>query len=85
MLKIIEIRGENEDGEDCYSLEAFREDKEILGFSARDLAGDYPEDATLGRDMNFAYDAIKFFKLGYEAGKNNEEVIYEVKEWQSEE
>jgi hypothetical protein len=26
--------------------------------------------------MSFAYKAIKFFKLGYEAGKNGEEITF---------
>ena len=75
MLKIIEKHIEGEYNS-AYELKAIRDGKEILSLYASDLS-ECPEDAILGRSLNFAYDVINFFKLGYEAAKNNEEVIYE--------
>lgn len=77
MLKIIETHGEGGNGDGAnYSIKAERDGKRIVGFSAGPLQ-ECPEDASLERDLSYAYDAIKFFKLGYEAGKNGEEVIFE--------
>ena len=36
-----------------------------------------PEDAHIGRDLIDGNDIIKFIKLGYEAGKNGEELVIE--------
>ncbi len=76
MLTITEIHTE-QDYTRAYEITAVRDEKQVLGFSARDLSEDCPEDATLSRSMRFAYKAIEFFKLGYEAGKNGEEVNFE--------
>lgn len=79
MLKIIEIHVAKEAEISGYSIGAFRDDKIIMGFDAYDL-WETPEDASLDRGMSFAYDAIEFFRLGYEAGKNGEEVVFESKQ-----
>lgn len=38
---------------------------------------DSPEDATLGRNLGFAYQITDLMKLAYEAGKRGEEFILE--------
>lgn len=79
MITIEEVNGKNGDGEATYKISIKKDGKKIKGFSVYPMY-DCPEDATLGRDLGFAYDAIDFFKLGYELGKNNEEVEYVVRE-----
>lgn len=77
MLKIIEKHGEGGNGEGAnYNIKAVRDGKTIASFYAGPLQ-ECPEDASLERDLSYAYDAIKFFKLGYEAGKAREEIIFE--------
>lgn len=79
MLKIIESTGEDENGSGRYEIYAERDGKRILGFRAGPLC-ECPEDATLERNLGYAYMAVKFFKLGLDAAKNGEEVIFESKE-----
>lgn len=76
MLKIIETTGEDSNGSGRYEVEIWRDGEKVTGFHARPLY-ECPEDATLERDLHYAYSAVNFFKLGYEAGKNNEEVVFE--------
>ncbi len=75
MITIKETTGTNSDGAGTYEIEVSKDGKKVAGFSAWPLY-ECPEDATLERDMGFAYDAIEFFKLGYEAGKNGEEIVF---------
>lgn len=56
-----------------YEIHIKRGDKLLGGFF---VGNPEPEDATLGRDLGFAYSAIDFFKIGFEAGKIGEEVIF---------
>lgn len=83
MIKIVETFGVDENGSGTYEINAMRDEKRIAGFSAYPL-WECPEDATLERDMSFAYDALRFFKLGYEAGKAGELVEYEEKQEEEE-
>jgi len=77
MLKIIELNGVGGNGEGAnYQISVIRNGVTIAGFYAGPLQ-ECPEDASLERDLSYAYDAITFFKLGYEAGKNGEEVTFE--------
>jgi hypothetical protein len=75
MLKIEEAHGENSDGAATYEVRIMRNNKTLKSFYAYPLY-ECPEDATLSRDLHYAYSAVDFFKLGYEAGKNNEPVDY---------
>lgn len=79
MLKITEINGSDENGSGRYEIIVERDGKKIMGFCAGPLY-ECPEDATLERDLSYAYDAISFFRLGLEMGKTGEEVIFEEKE-----
>jgi len=77
MLKIIEQHGDGGNGDGAnYHITAVRDGVTVAGFYAGPLQ-ECPEDASLERDLSYAYDAVKFFKLGYEAGKNGEEVTFE--------
>jgi hypothetical protein len=77
MLKIIEQHGKGGNGEGAnYRITASRDGVRVAGFSAGPLQ-ECPEDASLERDLSYAYDAVAFFKLGYESGKNGEEVTFE--------
>ena len=76
MLKIIERHGENTDYGKNYQIDIERDCKRIIGFCARPLQ-ECPEDASLERDLAYAYMAVRFFKIGYEAGQNGEEVTFE--------
>lgn len=77
MILVKEFSKIDSDDESSYEITISRDGKMLQGFSARDLASDCPEDATLSRDMGFAYQAIDFFKLGLEIGKSGEEVKFE--------
>lgn len=75
-IKITEYITEASDTNDWterYEITIHEDGKKIAGFYVGHIE---PEDATLGRDLSFAYDALKFFKLGYEAGKSGKEVEY---------
>lgn len=39
-----------------------------------------PEDASLGRDLNFVYSITDMIKEAYEAGKDGEELVFEFEE-----
>ena len=73
MLIITETHGKNYNDSATYALKVEREGKKLISFCA--YPGE-PEDATLERDLSFAYDAITLFKLGYAAGKAGEKVEY---------
>lgn len=75
MLEIIETHGESKYGP-TYEVGIKKDGKTIKGFDACGLC-DCPEDATLTRDLHYAYSAVDFFKLGYEAGQAGEEVTYQ--------
>ena len=75
MITIIERHGKNSDEAANYEIEILLDGKRIAGFMANPLY-ECPEDASLERDMAFAYKAIDFFKLGYEAGLIKEVVEY---------
>jgi hypothetical protein len=75
MLKITEKHGKYEEYSATYEIAIEKDGKAIAGFSAWSLS-ECPEDATLERGLSYAYDAISFFKLGYEAGKAAEQVEY---------
>jgi len=77
MLKIVEQHGDGGNGEGAnYRVTAFRDGVKIAGFYAGPLQ-ECPEDASLERDLSYVYEAIDFFRLGYEAGKKGEEVTFE--------
>lgn len=76
MIKIIEQDGINENEQATYKVIVERDGKKIAGFYAYPL-NECPEDASLERDLSYAYDAVEFFRLGFEAGKSGEEVIFE--------
>jgi hypothetical protein len=83
MITIIESNKEDENGSNRYEVTVKRDDKKLAGFYAQALC-ECPEDATLERDLGYAYDAVEFFKIGYEAGQKREPVEYiekEMKEW----
>lgn len=83
MIKIIETHGEGGNGDGAnYEIRIEKDGKKLNGFYAGPLQ-ECPEDASLERDLGYAYCAIDFFKLGYEAGKNNEEIEYESREQES--
>ncbi|MEH7464609.1 hypothetical protein V7166_21870 [Bacillus thuringiensis] len=66
-MKVTLIHGTNWNDEE-------RLEFEINGscmFSIRSLS-ECPEDATLGRDLNFVYDIEDYIKMAYEAGKAGE-------------
>lgn len=75
MLKVTENKWENGDGDARYSFKIERDGKRILGFRVGQIE---PEDATLGRDLDFAYSVVDVLKIGIEAGKAGEDVIFEV-------
>lgn len=83
MLKIIEIRGQDENYSGRYEIIAERDGKAILSFFAGPLY-ECPEDATLERDLGYAYKAVEFFRLGMEAAKAGEEVIFEERKEEAE-
>jgi len=69
IIKITE-KEENEYGEGCfYSVETPK-----AGVSFGDMA---PEDATLNRDLNCVYNIPNMLLEAYNAGKNDEELIFE--------
>ena len=72
MLKITEIHGKCDDYA-TYGVRVERDGKTITGFSAYPCL---PEDAILERDLKFAYDAVRFFKIGLAAGLSGEAVEY---------
>ena len=74
MIEITEIYKEGEYGA-SYEVAVKREGKEIIGFSAHPLQ-ECSEDASLERDLYYAYSAVDFFKIGYEAGKSGETVVF---------
>lgn len=77
MLKIIERHGDGGNGEGAnYQVDIQRDGKHVTGFYAGPLH-ECPEDASLERDLYYAYEAVNYFKLGYDAGKNGEEVTFE--------
>jgi len=78
MLKVTETI-QTRDWEDRYEVEIEEDGTKIDGFHAGPLC-ECPEDATLGRDLHYAYSAVEFFKLGYEAGKAGKEVEFVVRE-----
>ena len=80
MITITEINGYGGNGEGAnYEIDISKDGKTLIGFYAGPLQ-ECPEDASLERDLSYVYLAKSFFKLGYEAGKNNEDVKYETKE-----
>jgi hypothetical protein len=46
---------------------------EIDGKEVFSLGGGEPEDMTLGRDLNCAYDVVSLMQRAYNAGKSGEE------------
>lgn len=77
MIIVKEINGEGGNGEGAnYEVSIHKDGKLLKSFYAGPLQ-ECPEDACLERDLSYAYKAIEFFKIGYEAGKNNEEVVFE--------
>jgi len=79
MITIIESNGEDENGSAKYEVKVKRDDEKLAGFYAGPL-WECPEDATLERDLGYAYNAVTFFKIGYEAGQKGEPVEYIEKE-----
>jgi hypothetical protein len=79
MLKIVETRGVRDEYYGTYEIEAIRDGKKVLRFHAGPLS-ECPEDAILERDLSYAYMAVEFFKLGMEAAKSGEEVVFEERE-----
>jgi hypothetical protein len=79
MLEIVETKGVRDTYLGTYKIEAIRDGKVVLGFFAGPLS-ECPEDAILERDLSYAYDAVEFFKLGFEAAKSGEEVVFEEKD-----
>ncbi len=74
---ITETHGKNSEYDSAtYEINAKVDGKEVLGFYAQALH-DCPEDASLERDLSYAYSAIEFFKLGLRAGKENWQVIFD--------
>ena len=79
MIKIIETHEKASDYQTRYEIEIFRDGKSLSSMRASDCLSECPEDATLGRDLSFIFNASDFFNIGLEAGKNGEEVIFETK------
>lgn len=50
---------------------------EKLQISVGDSLSECPEDATLGRDLNFVFGIKDLIKMAYDAGKNGEPFNYE--------
>jgi hypothetical protein len=75
MLEVIEKTGEDSNGDARYEVTVKRDGKKIKGFYAGSLY-ENPEDASLGRDLGYAYSAVDFLRLGYEAGKSGEEIVF---------
>lgn len=60
------------------SIQIFTDEgKEVYHNSAKPLAQDSPEDATLERDMIACSEILETVRLAYCAGKNGEELIVE--------
>jgi hypothetical protein len=78
-LRLLETYQKLDKYSDYYSIELFHGEKHLSNVSASDLLSECPEDATLGRALHDVFNVIDFFKIGYEAGKNNEEVSFETK------
>ena len=77
MIKVTEIFGEDKEIlAGTYEIKIEQDGKIIAGFYAKPLH-ECPEDASLERDLGYAYDAIKFLKIGYEAGLTKENIIFE--------
>ncbi len=78
-MKIIIIKGIREPDYEAHGwLEIEVDGKRRVGAFAPE-----PEDATLERDMNFAYDIVPLMKEAWEAGKRGE--AFEVTEREGEE
>lgn len=75
-IKVTEVHGEY-DYEPIYEITVEKDGKRALGFYVGCIE---PEDASLGRDLSFAYSAVDFFRLGYEAGAAGATVTYETKD-----
>lgn len=74
MIKVTETSWER-DWEQHYKVLVEKDGKKIEGFSAGPLC-ECPEDATLGRDLGYAFSAVDFMRIGYEAGKSGEEIEF---------
>ena len=74
MIKIIETHKEGEYGA-SYIVKIKQGHQVLDGFHANPLQ-DCPEDASLERDLYYAYSAVDFFRIGYEAGLRQEEVVF---------
>ncbi|PEM65291.1 hypothetical protein CN613_25435 [Bacillus pseudomycoides] len=70
-FKVTEIHGSNWNDEARYELVT-----PVGGFSIGSLS-ECPEDATLGRDLNFAYDVVDLMKSAYNAGVRGDKFIVE--------
>ena len=82
MITIIEKNGFDCNEMARYEVSVLKDGQIIAEFSAGDMA-ECPEDASLERDLKYAYQAVRFFKIGYEAGRNNEGVVFEREEWEN--
>lgn len=67
------------DYDEIYKITITKEDKILSEISGSDDLCNYPQDATLSKDLKCIFEAINFFKIGYEAGKSNQKVCYKTK------
>lgn len=85
MIKIQEIHEKLDEYNRYYCIEIYKDDKEMYRMSGADSLSECPEDATLGRDLNFLFSIPDALKLMYEAGKNNEEIVWKEIYWNEDE
>jgi len=73
-FKVTEIHGEDWNEEARYELET-----PAGGFSIGSLS-ECPEDASLGRDLSFAYDVVDLMRAAFEAGRRGDLFLVETKD-----
>lgn len=74
MIEVKETHGRS-DYSATYTLKIIKDGQQLLGFYAGPLS-ECPEDATLERDLSYAFDVVEAFKLGVEAGKSGEKIKF---------